>query len=460
METFVYESYSSYSDASSGPRTPSPQASLPHSPANFKVDIEPFPVKPVFIADPVGDSDHQGGIAPETLSHWQPTHVSYHAAPGSLLGELYEHDLPVHEQPAPDASYVYAHPLPQRVQHLQQDAGPIRRATYPYVRQEREDLAHYNIPPFLPADDRRPQHVYAEPHPMLDHAPQQLISLYEHSSSPAQAYRDLEPRVKLEDVGSPAVLPAQLLYRAQSMDHMQHHQLPILPHPSYPIQFTDDAASKETQTLRRRCTNCSQTEPPSWRRSTLNPGKIVCNKCGLYERTHLRPRPLRFDELRTGNKSRKGKKAAVVKNEQEAAPIVRRTSVSSAHSSDWDDSLSASSGSSAPSSSFNSPSPANFALPLDRNSHSPTLLPNDGGIRLPNVDIASLSMQGSPQPAAEFALQSNEYFAPQNPVAPLTGSPSHLQRGDLPEVAWQQLPGDALSAERRGPSILRKTVVV
>ncbi|KAJ7688685.1 hypothetical protein B0H17DRAFT_897758, partial [Mycena rosella] len=61
---------------------------------------------------------------------------------------------------------------------------------------------------------------------------------------------------------------------------------------------TDDAASKETQYLRRRCFNCHTTEPPSWRRSTLNPGKIVCNKCGLYERTHLRARPLRFDELR------------------------------------------------------------------------------------------------------------------------------------------------------------------
>ncbi|KAG5219933.1 Homobasidiomycete-specific transcription factor [Salix suchowensis] len=69
-------------------------------------------------------------------------------------------------------------------------------------------------------------------------------------------------------------------------------------------------ASKETQYLRRRCFNCHTTEPPSWRRSTLNPGKIVCNKCGLYERTHLRPRPLRFDELRAGNKARKNSSAA------------------------------------------------------------------------------------------------------------------------------------------------------
>ncbi|QRV72852.1 GATA type zinc finger [Ceratobasidium sp. AG-Ba] len=77
------------------------------------------------------------------------------------------------------------------------------------------------------------------------------------------------------------------------------------PHHIVHVVFTDDAASKETQYLRRRCHNCQQVEPPSWRRSHLVPGKIVCNRCGLYERTHLRPRPHRFDEVRTGNKGRK-----------------------------------------------------------------------------------------------------------------------------------------------------------
>ena len=134
----------------------------------------------------------------------------------------------------------------------------------------------------------------------------------------------------------------------------------LSPHSGLPVQHTDDAASKETQYLRRRCFNCHTTEPPSWRRSTLNPGKIVCNKCGLYERTHLRPRPLRFDELRAGNKARKQSKGTVaaaagglnpkqgkIKKEPRdysAGGLVRRSSVSStssAHScsgaSDWDD---------------------------------------------------------------------------------------------------------------------------
>ena len=78
-----------------------------------------------------------------------------------------------------------------------------------------------------------------------------------------------------------------------------------VPHPGLLVQHTDNTTSKEMQYLRLRCFNCHTTEPPSWRCSTLNPGKIICNKCGLYERTHLHPRPLRLDELRAGSKTRK-----------------------------------------------------------------------------------------------------------------------------------------------------------
>ncbi|KAG8711232.1 hypothetical protein FRC09_020706 [Ceratobasidium sp. 395] len=41
------------------------------------------------------------------------------------------------------------------------------------------------------------------------------------------------------------------------------------------ITYTDDTATKLTQYLRRRCFNCRVTEPPGWRKSILNPGKIV-----------------------------------------------------------------------------------------------------------------------------------------------------------------------------------------
>ncbi|KAI0322500.1 hypothetical protein OF83DRAFT_1161189 [Amylostereum chailletii] len=439
MDPFHFDAYpSSYSDSSSAPRTPSPRTSdgipsLPHSPAHFKLEIEP--VKNIF-ADPMGDEQ---GIAPEGFHPWQniqPMPVQYHTPPGSLLGELYEHDLP-QEHPIQDTFPDHRHIVPSNdwQQHhsrpssaVSQDFGAVRRATYPYVRQDRDELSHYSLPSFgHHHDDQNIPHsfssrqdiMYGEPLPLLDHSPQ-VISLgpdhgypssYDLSSSPAHSYHELDHHVKLEE-SAPVIVPSQIIYRSPSLDHM--HPMSYLPHHAgLPVQHTDDAASKETQYLRRRCFNCSQTEPPSWRRSTLNPGKIVCNKCGLYERTHLRPRPL----------------------------------------------LSVASSGSAPASSYNSPSPASFSLPLERSSHSPTLLPRDGGIRLPNVDIASLSVQDSPRREYPHPHSQGDYFS----GAPAPSSSIDIPRAgsaDMPEVTgWQSVPMDMPSPGRRKQSILRKTVV-
>ncbi|KAJ7618078.1 hypothetical protein FB45DRAFT_688270, partial [Roridomyces roridus] len=55
--------------------------------------------------------------------------------------------------------------------------------------------------------------------------------------------------------------------------------------------FTDDVATKLSDTVRRKCFNCRTIETSTWRRSNISPGKVLCNKCGLYERTHQRSRP-------------------------------------------------------------------------------------------------------------------------------------------------------------------------
>lgn len=369
MDSLQFDSYTSspYS-GSSAPRTPSPRTSISsdehHSPAHFKVELEP--VCNIF-SDQMVD-DH--AVPPESHSLWQGlSHQSlpFNSSRGSLLGELYDHDLSV-EQPAniyDQSNDVGEWPpqLSRQTTHTpSQELAAMRRATYPYVRQDRDISAPYSQTPFIP-QDCEPMHgpfsrsdtLYGEPLP-LDNSPQ-LISFhpghYDMSvaSSPASSYvefENLDHNVKLEE-SAPVIVPSQTcLYRPPSSGAM--HPMPYLPHTGLPVQHTDDAASKETQYLRRRCFNCSQTEPPSWRRSTLNPGKIVCNKCGLYERTHLRPRPLRFDELRTGNKSRKQSKSIsgspaskLVKKEVETQAMSRRASVSSSSgsvhsSSDWDDS--------------------------------------------------------------------------------------------------------------------------
>ncbi|KAJ7639159.1 hypothetical protein FB45DRAFT_904867 [Roridomyces roridus] len=55
------------------------------------------------------------------------------------------------------------------------------------------------------------------------------------------------------------------------------------------IVHTDDAATKLSDRL--RCFNCCTTDTSAWRCYNLSPGKGLCNKCGLFERTHTRPRP-------------------------------------------------------------------------------------------------------------------------------------------------------------------------
>ncbi|EMD38744.1 hypothetical protein CERSUDRAFT_81545 [Gelatoporia subvermispora B] len=62
--------------------------------------------------------------------------------------------------------------------------------------------------------------------------------------------------------------------------------------------YTDDAATKLSDRVRRKCYNCRTTDTSTWRRSSLTPGKVLCNKCGLFERTHSRPRPEQFPHKR------------------------------------------------------------------------------------------------------------------------------------------------------------------
>ncbi|ODN98237.1 hypothetical protein L198_03479 [Cryptococcus wingfieldii CBS 7118] len=55
------------------------------------------------------------------------------------------------------------------------------------------------------------------------------------------------------------------------------------------ITYTTDAEIKQCATIKRECFNCTSRNPPSWRKS-------LCNKCGIFERTHHRPRPPQNDD--------------------------------------------------------------------------------------------------------------------------------------------------------------------
>ncbi|KAJ7897771.1 hypothetical protein B0H13DRAFT_1449278, partial [Mycena leptocephala] len=53
------------------------------------------------------------------------------------------------------------------------------------------------------------------------------------------------------------------------------------------VVHTEDVATKLSNRV-RRCFNCCTTDTSTWR-SNLSPGKVLCNRCGLFERTHSRP---------------------------------------------------------------------------------------------------------------------------------------------------------------------------
>ncbi|OCB87547.1 hypothetical protein A7U60_g5452 [Sanghuangporus baumii] len=510
------------SSDSSLPQTPSPRNSivLDHPFENVKPQVDfDQQIEPnsIFAADSY--PHHYPESEPITHSMenpamWNGAHAAPFYAPqrqgsnGSLLQELHGQDyaeqLDAYSPPPLTSSSEWSTPapLPHPVlpphqlhqEHIQAQAMS-RRASFSSMHSDHDDGMHRVLPPFMPEEQNGHYNpygprdtFYSEPLHMNDNgSPQPTLSadpsaLHGHMQfgtpphledaymSPHAPYRDMDEGIKLED-GTQVIVPSQHIFYPRppsQAGHLPPMPLYMAPHAAIPIQHTDDAASKETQYLRRRCFNCHTTEPPSWRRSTLNPGKIVCNKCGLYERTHLRPRPQRFDELRAGNKSRKHsskvlsgstspkeRSNAVVKKEQNdmelEAPSRRRSaSNSSTHSasSDLDDSVSiyssASAGSISGADSYNnSPLMASFSIPNSSSvpTASPTSSPQAltlelGAIRLPTAslnDVASLP-SGPHQPRkAATAPYFNSNSRAISPAGSIEGSDyMAVRRGSMP----------------------------
>ena len=89
----------------------------------------------------------------------------------------------------------------------------------------------------------------------------------------------------------PVQLEASLM--SQTPPYSNESQLGFPPHSSrqmrpttvatqaYPRQaneiiHTDDASTKLSDRVRRKCYNCHTTDTSTWRRSSLTPGKVVC----------------------------------------------------------------------------------------------------------------------------------------------------------------------------------------
>jgi hypothetical protein len=128
---------------------------------------------------------------------------------------------------------------------------------------------------------------------------------YQQSSGHTESLYRVQPRTEIHyppthegPTRAAAYLPAAHVVPTQISNGA--HEIPS----HYPGQqpfnaiYTDDATTKLNDRIRRRCFNCCTTDTSTWRRSSLNPGKVLCNKCGLFERTHNRARPEQFPHKR------------------------------------------------------------------------------------------------------------------------------------------------------------------
>ncbi|KAG8214968.1 hypothetical protein J3R82DRAFT_8364 [Butyriboletus roseoflavus] len=147
----------------------------------------------------------------------------------------------------------------------------------PYYSQEQ--MARSRPYPHDPVrDSGRSSHSYAyssRPHP--EHR-------YSHDSHPYHV--------------SPAYNSPPLSHASTGTRESSSLSYPLPGQNHYTIGYTDDAATKLSDRVRRRCFNCCTTDTSTWRRSNLSPGKVLCNKCGLFERTHGRSRPDQFPHRR------------------------------------------------------------------------------------------------------------------------------------------------------------------
>ncbi|KAJ3910994.1 hypothetical protein F5877DRAFT_4581, partial [Lentinula edodes] len=189
-----------------------------------------------------------------------PRHLESHPSPPNapLIATLSSKNLPTTSVSSLDRSFV--------------STPPIRRSS--------------------PHSNAAPQ--YYNSHPQPPHPP--LVHHHRHY----KGYDSHKGSYPVPNTSQPLGVMGMTVRGLNSMPSGRERyglQMPGMPDPGgpvnndFPVVYTEDAATKLSDLVQRRCFNCRTTGTCTWRRSKLSPGKLLCNKCGLFERTHSRPRP-------------------------------------------------------------------------------------------------------------------------------------------------------------------------
>lgn len=140
------------------------------------------------------------------------------------------------------------------------------------------DAAAY-LDPYYPQDQshqhqRHASGSYPHPSPRSTHAyPYPPRQTYESrynpndTTNPPYQMTSYPPHPTHPTVPSMGATPSMRDERMYTMPGQQQ-QYP-------PITHTDDATTKLSDRVRRRCFNCCTTDTSTWRRSSLSPGKVV-----------------------------------------------------------------------------------------------------------------------------------------------------------------------------------------
>ncbi|KAJ3995210.1 hypothetical protein F5050DRAFT_343209 [Lentinula boryana] len=170
------------------------------------------------------------------------------------------------------------------------------------------DRSSVSTPPIRrssPHSHAAPQYYNSHPQPYYSHPPPP-VNHHHHSH---RGYESHEGPYPVPNASPPFHNMGGMGMAVGGMNGMPSGREPYglqmsMPYPggpinsNVPVAYTEDAATKLSDRVRRRCFNCCTTDTSTWRRSNLSPGKVLCNKCGLFERTHSRPRPEQFPHKR------------------------------------------------------------------------------------------------------------------------------------------------------------------
>lgn len=120
---------------------------------------------------------------------------------------------------------------------------------------------------------RRSPHSYPPPYPHPHYLQQQQHQHQHQQQQQQQQYHHHHHRYD-----HPYLYPSNQ-FSIPTMHPQHHHRTdPYHPYPGpqpVTIVHTDDAATKLSDRVRRRCFNCCTTDTSTWRRSNLSPGKVV-----------------------------------------------------------------------------------------------------------------------------------------------------------------------------------------